>query len=191
MPSRPNPAVRGEPRGIGTAGARDPLAREVRLLGALLGQVIVEQEGLDLLELVERVRRRTIALRRAEDPAERARLSAELDSLDLARTEALIRSFGLYFQLVNLAEERHRVRTLRRRERAARGGILDDSVAEALRRIWGAGRGLDEVRRARRPPGDRPGPDGPPDRGPTADAPRRAPPLQPARGAARRPAPDP
>ncbi len=112
MPARPNPAVRREPRGIGTAGARDPLAREVRLLGSLLGQVIVEQEGLDLLELVERVRRRTIALRRAEDPVERARLSAELDGLDLPRAEALIRSFGLYFQLVNLAEERHRVRTL-------------------------------------------------------------------------------
>src|SRR6476659_1069250 len=139
------PPRRAEPAGIGTAGARDPLAREVGLLGALLGQVIVEQEGLELLELVERVRRRTIALRRAEDAVERGRLSAELDSLDLPRTEALIRSFGLYFQLVNLAEERHRVRTLRRRERAARGGILDDSVAEALRRIWRAGRGLDEV----------------------------------------------
>ena len=145
MPARPNPAVRGEPRGIGTAGARDPLAREVRLLGSLLGQVIVEQEGLDLLELVERVRRRTIALRRVEDPVERARLSAELDALDLPRAAALIRSFSLYFQLVNLAEERQRVRTLRRRERAARGGILDDSVAEAVRRIWRTGRGLDEI----------------------------------------------
>ena len=91
MTARPNPAVRGEPRGIGTAGARDPLAREVRLLGSLLGQVIVEQEGLELLEHVERVRRRTIALRRAEDPTERARLSAELDGLDLPRAEALIR----------------------------------------------------------------------------------------------------
>jgi phosphoenolpyruvate carboxylase len=145
MPARPNPAVRGEPRGIGTAGARDPLAREVRLLGSLLGQVIVEQEGLDLLELVERVRRRTIALRRADDPLERARLSAELDALDLPRAEALIRAFGLYFQLVNLAEERHRVRTLRKRERAARGGILDDSVAEAVRRLWRTGRGVDEL----------------------------------------------
>lgn len=145
MTARPNPAVRGEPRGIGTGGARDPLAREVRLLGALLGQVIVEQEGLDLLELVERVRRRTIALRKADDPAERARLSAELDALDLPRAEALIRSFGLYFQLVNLAEERHRVRTLRKRERAARGGILDDSVAEAVRRIWRSGRGLHDI----------------------------------------------
>ena len=145
MTARPNPAVRGEPRGIGTAGARDPLAREVRLLGSLLGQVIVEQEGLDLLELVERVRRRTIALRRAEDPVERAKLSAELDSLDLPTAESVIRSFGLYFQLVNLAEERHRVRTLRRRERAARGGILDDSVAEAVRRIWRTGRGVDDI----------------------------------------------
>ena len=145
MPARPNPAVRGEPRGIGTAGARDPLAREVRLLGSLLGQVIVEQEGLDLLELVERVRRRTIALRHAEDAAERARLSAELDALDLPRAEALIRSFALYFQLVNLAEERHRIRTLRRRERAARGGILDDSVAEAVRRIWRTGRRVEDI----------------------------------------------
>ncbi|MEA2536674.1 MAG: phosphoenolpyruvate carboxylase [Chloroflexota bacterium] len=145
MTARPNPAVRGEPRGIGTGGARDPLAREVRLLGALLGQVIVEQEGLDLLELVERVRRRTIALRKADDRLERERLAVELDSLDLARVEALIRSFGLYFQLVNLAEERHRIRILRRRERAARGGILDDSVAEAVRRIWRTGRGLDDI----------------------------------------------
>ena len=91
---------------------------------------------------------------------------------------ALIRSFALYFQLVNLAEEHHRVRTLRRRERAARAGILDDSVAAALHRIWGTGRGLDEVVGARRPPGDRPGPDGPPDRGPTSHAPRRPPALR-------------
>jgi phosphoenolpyruvate carboxylase len=145
MPARPNPAVRREPRGIGTAGARDPLAREVRLLGALLGQVIVEQEGLDLLELVERVRRRTIALRAEEDPVERARLASELEGLDLARDEALIRAFGLYFQLVNLAEERHRVRTLRKRQRSARAGILDDSVAEAVRRLWRTGRRVDDV----------------------------------------------
>jgi phosphoenolpyruvate carboxylase len=145
MPARPNPAVRGEPRGIGTAGARDPLAREVRLLGALLGQVIVEQAGPDLLDLVERVRRRAIALRRTDDPVERARLSADLDGLDLRRAEALIRSFGLYFQLVNVAEERHRVRTLRRRERAARGGVLDDSVAEAVRLIRASGRTSEEI----------------------------------------------
>lgn len=59
-----NPAVSAEPPGIGTVDARDLLSREVKLLGALLGQVIAEQAGPDVLELVERVRRLTIDLRR-------------------------------------------------------------------------------------------------------------------------------
>jgi phosphoenolpyruvate carboxylase len=148
-PARPrrdaNPAVRAEPATVGTSGARDPLAREVKLLGALLGQVIVEQGGEDLLELVERTRRRTIALRREDDVAERRRLAEELDSLDLERAEALIRSFGLYFQLVNLAEERQRVRTLRRRERTAVNGVLDESIGEAIRALWRDGRGSRDI----------------------------------------------
>jgi len=140
---RPNAAVRAEPRGIGSAGARDPLAREVRLLGALLGQVIVEQAGVGLLELVERIRRRRIQLRREVDGADRERLEAELEAelagLDPDRIEVVIRAFGLYFQLVNLAEERHRVRTLRRRERGASRGVIDGSVAEAVERLREAG----------------------------------------------------
>ena len=134
------PAVAAEPLGIGTAGARDPLAVEVRLLGALLGQVIAEQAGPDLFALVERIRKRTIALRRADDPIERERLDEELGGLDLGSAEAIISAFALYFGLVNLAEARGRVRTLRRRERAARDGILPDSVADAiagLRRLGG------------------------------------------------------
>jgi phosphoenolpyruvate carboxylase len=137
---RASPAVAAEPLGIGTAGARDPLAVEVRLLGALLGQVITEQAGPDLFARVERIRRRTIALRRDDDPAERARLDEDLRALDLDHAEAVISAFGLYFGLVNLAEARGRVRALRRRERAARDGVLDDSLADAVAglRRWGA-----------------------------------------------------
>ncbi len=133
-------AVAAEPFGIGTAGARDPLAVEVRLLGALLGQVISEQAGPDLFALVERIRRRTIALRRDDDPLERARLDEELRTLDLGSVEAVAGAFALYFGLVNLAEARGRVRTLRRRERAARDGILDDSVADAIAGLRRLGR---------------------------------------------------
>ena len=139
---------RAEPAGIGTAGARDPLAREVRLLGALLGQVIVEQAGTPVFELVERLRLAAIAFRKDDDPAVRARLEAELDALELGDAEAVITAFSLYFQLVNLAEARSRVRTLRRRERAARDGLLDDSVAEAVARLRRAGRddaALDDI----------------------------------------------
>ena len=44
---------RAEPRSIGTSGTANVLAREVRLLGALLGQVIVEQAGTEVFDLVE------------------------------------------------------------------------------------------------------------------------------------------
>jgi phosphoenolpyruvate carboxylase len=140
MSRRATPAERAEPAGIGSAGAHDPLAREVRLLGALLGQVITEHAGDELFALVARLRRSAIALRRGDDPAERERLERELDALDLESTEAVIEAFSLYFQLVNLAEARGRVRTLRRRERAARDGLLDDSVAEAVATLRGDGR---------------------------------------------------
>ena len=131
---------RSEPSGIGTAGARDPLAVEVRLLGALLGQVIVEQAGEPLFAVVERLRRSAIDLRRSDDSIARGRLEAELDGLDIEATEAVISAFSLYFQLVNLAEARARVRALRRRERARRDAPLDDSVAEAVGRLRRAGR---------------------------------------------------
>jgi len=135
--ARTFPAVAAEPRGPGVASARDPLAREVRLLGALLGQVIAEQAGPELFELVERVRRRTIGLRRGpvlaaeERDAERDHLTAELAALDLGEAAAVASAFSLYFQLVNLAEERQRVRTLRRRARSAKGA-LDESIDEAV-----------------------------------------------------------
>jgi phosphoenolpyruvate carboxylase len=50
----------------------------------------------------------------------------------------LTRSFTLYFQLVNLAEERQRVRMLRRAARRAPDGVLDGSVAAALDRLRAA-----------------------------------------------------
>jgi phosphoenolpyruvate carboxylase len=139
-----NPAARAEPRGIGTSRARDPLAREVKLLGSLLGQVIVEQEGLPALELVERMRKQTIAARReGGGVAQRRRLSALLDEIDLPAAEVLIRAFSLYFQLTNLAEEKQRIRRLRQRQRRARRGIIDESLAYAVLQL---GReGLDEA----------------------------------------------
>ncbi|MGC8634906.1 MAG: phosphoenolpyruvate carboxylase [Candidatus Limnocylindrales bacterium] len=134
-----NQAVRAEPRGIGSAGAGEPLRLEVRLLGALLGQVLVEQGGPQLLELVERVRVRTIALRAAPDPEERRRLLEDFDGLDLERAELLARAFTRYFQLVNLAEEKQRVRALRRRERASAEGFVAESVGAAVRALAEAG----------------------------------------------------
>ncbi|MBA2254305.1 MAG: phosphoenolpyruvate carboxylase, partial [Chloroflexi bacterium] len=149
--STANPAVRAEPRGIGTAGARDPLAREVKLLGALLGQVIVEQGGADLLGVVERLRRASIALRREGGPLQRRRLDAILGPVDLDQADLLIRSFSLYFQLTNLAEEKERVRRLRKRARTQPGGVVSGSIAAAVGQLrandWSAARAAELMER--------------------------------------------
>ena len=122
-------ARRAEPKGIGSSGARDPLAREVKLVGALLGQVIIEQEGDGLFELVEQLRRTAIRRRRADGPAEAL---ATIEDRPLPALLAVARAFTAYFLLINLAEEKHRVRVLRRRERS---GTLPESIAEAVTQL--------------------------------------------------------
>ncbi len=133
MPRTPaaDTARRAEPKGIGSAGARDPLAREVKLVGALLGQVIVEQEGDELFELVEQLRRAAIRHRSVHDPTA---LDANPMLADRSPAEllAVARAFTAYFLLINLAEEKHRVRMLRRRERA---GVLPESIADAIAQL--------------------------------------------------------
>jgi len=73
------------------------LRAHIRLLGTLLGQTLVRQEGEDLLDQVETVR---LAVR--SDPHEAARV---LDSANLATATKLARSFSIYFDLANVAEQ--------------------------------------------------------------------------------------
>lgn len=73
------------------------LRRHIRLLGDLLGHTLVRQEGAELLDLVERVR----AMVR-EDPARSAEL---LNGVDLTTATWLARSFSIYFDLANVAEQ--------------------------------------------------------------------------------------
>jgi phosphoenolpyruvate carboxylase len=112
-----------------------PLRRDVRLLGHLLGRVLEEAGGPGLLEDVERLRRATIALRNADGGRRdaRARVVELVSGFDLDRAELLARAFTVYFQLVNLAEEQHRVRTLR--ERRQNGGQVRESFAAAVQEI--------------------------------------------------------
>jgi phosphoenolpyruvate carboxylase len=137
-----NAAVKAEPRSVGTAGASDPLSREVKLLGSLLGQVIAEQGGRDLLDFVERCRRRSIAVRETGSPEEAASLATELDVLTVEQAELLVMAFSLYFQLVNLCEERDAVRRLRQAQKSAQPeeGSPDATVDWLVARGWSVDR---------------------------------------------------
>ncbi|MBN1206577.1 MAG: phosphoenolpyruvate carboxylase [Myxococcaceae bacterium] len=93
-----------------------PLRRDVRLLGRLLGEVIIEQQGQELFELEEQVRHLAIQRRRGPKPGRRAtaaELAALLQKLPLEQAEPVLRAFAMYFQLVNLAEQHHRIRRFR------------------------------------------------------------------------------
>ncbi|HVF08419.1 MAG TPA: phosphoenolpyruvate carboxylase, partial [Actinomycetota bacterium] len=99
----------------------------MRLLTTMLGDAIAESGGAELLAEVEALRRATIAYRGHPTRTRLQRITEIVDGLDLRRAEDVIRAFTCYFQLVNLAEERHRVRTLRRRARS--GTPVKDSIS--------------------------------------------------------------
>jgi phosphoenolpyruvate carboxylase len=117
------------------------LRREVRLLGEVLGQVLAEYAGDKLLEDVEQLRRTVIAARESEeDDGAAAHLVA---SWSIERAEQVARAFTCYFQLVNLAEERHRARAIRERDRGHTP--ISESLAEAVAEI-GSRHGEEKLR---------------------------------------------
>ncbi|NND45673.1 MAG: phosphoenolpyruvate carboxylase [Xanthomonadales bacterium] len=105
-----------------------PLRADVSMLGHLLGEVIVEQHGEDLLALVERIRKAAIA-RREGDPDNAERMLAALDELPAGQHLLIIRAFSSYLRLVNIAEDIHRIRRnrayLKDQAAAQRGSLAD------------------------------------------------------------------
>jgi phosphoenolpyruvate carboxylase len=94
-----------------------PMRRDVRMLGDVLGDVLRESGGQDLLDDVERLRHAVIAARRPGSAGDAAQQIAGLvASWPLDRAEAVARAFTVYFHLTNLAEEQQRIRTLRERD---------------------------------------------------------------------------
>jgi phosphoenolpyruvate carboxylase len=112
--------------------ADSPLRANIRLLGEILGEVIVEQEGEELLELEERVRKLARAGRREEEGATE-QLMELVGSLDLEQQAIVLRAFSIYFQLANIAEQHHRVR--RRRAYELEGRTPPESLADAQERL--------------------------------------------------------
>jgi phosphoenolpyruvate carboxylase len=108
-----------------TAGTADnqikelPLRRDVRSLGMLLGRVLVEQSGQQLLEVVEQLRRLLISQREQLQPGsnslnpQMAEARQIVEGFSTDEAYRVTKAFSIYFELTNLAETNHRKRRRR------------------------------------------------------------------------------
>ncbi|WP_394742366.1 phosphoenolpyruvate carboxylase [Natronococcus roseus] len=101
--------------------------RDVRELGALLGDVLEDQTSRRAFETVESCRTTAIDYR-AGDLESRDPLATELNNLSPHQQRVVARAFTTYFELINLAEERERVRSIRT---GSQEGTLEDSLETA------------------------------------------------------------
>ncbi|GAB4530835.1 MAG: phosphoenolpyruvate carboxylase [Anaerolineae bacterium] len=111
------------------------MREEIRQLGNMLGTIIREQAGDAGFDLVEAVRLAAKA-RRSGEPGAAEKLREMIQNTDLPARRMLIKAFSNYLQLINIAEDQQRIRTLRRRE-SERG--VSESIERAVHELHANG----------------------------------------------------
>jgi phosphoenolpyruvate carboxylase len=131
----------------GDAAKDSPLRRDVRSLGAVLGQVLGEQAGQEVFESVEALRKLLIEhrekSRRAAGPSSTSDLMDQaqeiISKMDLLRAHQVTKAFAIYFELTNLAETNHRKRRRRAGKLDREHDLLPGSFRGTLLRMKDAG----------------------------------------------------
>jgi phosphoenolpyruvate carboxylase len=139
-PSTPSPA-----RTPTRVSKDQPLVNDIRLLGRILGEVIREQEGQAAYDLIEQIRKLSVAFRRHDDALADKALKKLLKGLSGQQTVSVIRAFTYFSHLANLAEDRHHIRRRAVHDRA--GDVQEGSLAMTFQRLKKAGVSSEEVLR--------------------------------------------
>lgn len=108
------------------------LRRDVRFLGNILGEVLVHQGGNELLDIVEKIRETSKSLRSVFLPELYEDFKEIIKTLEPDIRHQVIRAFAIYFQLVNIAEQNHRIRRKRDYERSAGETVQPGSIENAV-----------------------------------------------------------
>jgi len=110
------------------------LRSRVKLLGKLVGNVLLKHEKPEVFHAVESLRTGFIQLRKRDSEARRKALIKLINGLEPAVISQVVRAFTLYFNLVNIAEEDylHRLRrnSVRQQGHAAWIGSFYHTLAE-------------------------------------------------------------
>ncbi|HET7932343.1 MAG TPA: phosphoenolpyruvate carboxylase [Rhodanobacteraceae bacterium] len=131
-----------ERRDIAYSPHDEPLRADVRELGALVGDMLAEQDGDAFFERVEQVR--TAAIRRRVAGEGVAALAGLLDGAEPEPAEMLARAFATWFEVVNTAERVHRIRRHRDYQRAG-AAPQPESLGDVLEHLKARGVGADEL----------------------------------------------
>lgn len=115
----------------------DRLRDEIRLLGGLLGEVILAEGGRPLYDRIEAVRRASVAWHRDAGSADAERLEALLAALSLDDAVGLAHGFAAFSLLANVAEDRA---GKRRAQEQTAAGARPDTPEGTLQRLAAAGR---------------------------------------------------
>ena len=122
-----------------------PLKDDIRLLGRLLGDTVREQEGIELFERVEQIRRLALRLHRDDDPGAREEMDAVLRNLPREGSNMVVRAFSYFSHLANIAEDQHHIRRARAHARAG-SQPREGSLALSLQRALAAGADAGKLR---------------------------------------------
>ncbi|WP_334077974.1 phosphoenolpyruvate carboxylase [Paenibacillus sanfengchensis] len=117
----------------GKTNTNNLLRRDIRFLGNILGEVLVHQGGNELLDIVEKIREASKSLRAVFLPELHEEFKGMINSLEPEIRHQVIRAFAIYFQLVNIAEQNHRIRRKRDYERSAGEAVQTGSIEAAVR----------------------------------------------------------
>ena len=107
--------------------ATEPMREDIRLLGAILGDTVRDQNGDAVFDLVERARVESFRVRRSE--IDRGELAGLFRDIDVHQAIPVIRAFTHFALLANVAEDIHRER--RRAVHEAAGEPPQDSSLAA------------------------------------------------------------
>ncbi len=120
------------------ADPHTPLRENVKLLGAILGDVIQRREGDRCFAMVETLRRIAKEYRR-EGESRLSEVQRELAGLGLDEVVPVARAFTHFLALANIAEQHHRTRRRRDYLRDPDGAPQHGSLGEAFERLIAAG----------------------------------------------------
>jgi phosphoenolpyruvate carboxylase len=127
------------------ASSNQLLRRDVRFLANLLGDVLVDQGGKELLDTVDKIREMSKSMRAQYAPELYNEFKETINTLDPDIRHQVIRAFAIFFHLVNIAEQNHRIRRKRDYERTAGESIQPGSIESVVKDLKQKGTSLEEV----------------------------------------------